>query len=157
MRELLARVEEEQRVRLAESDAELKQREHMILMLRGLISEQEGGPPQEALQTSAHVHSLSLVPPPRVHRSGPPASNHPFPRRVGNVRAWCREANVSYSLAKSWYNGPKPRAIPRKWAMVLLVAYKIPLSSWRGGISDDPRAGREWVMGRDGKRDHLRP
>lgn len=74
---------------------------------------------------------------PRTNGAGRPTeSDHPFPRAVGNVRAWAAANGVSWSVAKSWYQGAHPRPIQRRWQVLLERTYGIAASAWRGGVTE---------------------
>ena len=128
--------------------AELVQMEADILALQRMIAEEMRKPMNgEPLPTVAPIPTLSLVAPPKKravaaklpHR--PIISKHPFPKAVGNVKAWATSVSISYTLAKSWYTERDwKRPIPRAWAVYLARNFKIPLTAW-WKISDDVRAG----------------
>lgn len=147
MRVLLARMQEEQRQRLAETDAELKQREHGILRLQELISDMES--PSAPLHSVAGSPSLALVATkPRAKKPRPHPDSlkhkHPFPRAVGNVRAWAHAAGFSYTYVKGWFStGKYQRPIPAKFALRLLKTHKVPLEAWKNGISTETPRPRD--------------
>ncbi len=98
---------------------------------------------EQGLQLPAPEPSLSLVMalkkplplPPRGRRS---ASKHPFPRAVGNVKLWAKQNGYSYAAVKSWFTeGETIAPVPRDVAIRLFREYRIPQTSWRGGITDD--------------------
>ena len=135
MRGLLARLQEEQQRRLAETDAELKQREHQILRLQELITDSEG-PGALPLLSVASGGTLALVATKPRKTKPHKRSDHPFPQKV-NVKQWAEKAGLSYTYVKSWYSTNKlKRHIPRKWALQIRKEHGIPLESWPNGITD---------------------
>lgn len=180
MRGLLAKMQAEQQQRLAETDAELKQREHAIQGLQTLIAQMEGPAVASPLPSVAAVPTLAVVatarktktkadrwadwerrrnpqPPQRPQRprsqgkSGYRFSDHPFPTKV-NVKEWAADHEVSYTYAKSWYAESKMRRpIPRKWALELQREFQIPLESWKNGITDTTFEGPNRLRHEAGK------
>jgi hypothetical protein len=118
----------------ADATREMLRLEARLRDLRGELSEafrEEDVAPVPVLKAAAGTHTLNGVRPQK------PWVNL-FKEAVGNLKAWCKDKNVSYSAAKSWTSKGKStkRPIPRKWANYCLTHYQIPLDFWPHGITD---------------------
>lgn len=79
----------------------------------------------------AGVRSVPLA---RANGAGRPVlSTHPFPRRVGNLTAWCKKNGYSRSFAKSW-TAKNGSPIPESAAALILRQFGVKLASWPNGV-----------------------
>lgn len=74
--------------------------------------------------------------PPLARKAGRPVrSQHPFPRRVGNVTAWADKNGYPRWKVKSWYStGAEGRPIPLEAAQLIRQQYGVKLAAWPNGV-----------------------
>jgi hypothetical protein len=126
--------------RLKEAHLELMQRFAAVEAAKHVERTERPSGPNQGDQLGSTMNESPL---PRPHGGRPTVSRHVFPRRVGNVRAWAKMNGLKYTTVKRWFTEGKTLApVPRKWAVILKHTHGIPPAAWKGGISDDIRAGR---------------
>lgn len=129
--------------RAARLEAELAAAAGGASQLKTELAEGTGGSAPQLSKVAHTVNVVSAAMPKTRKRAYADRSDHPFPRRVGNVAKWAnsQDPRVPVSTARSWYsNDPKvARPIPEHYYLQLKRDFGIPKSAWKNGVTTRTR------------------